>query len=221
MAQSREIDKKERTGLERARKLFREKSVVRSQDFDAQGIGREYLRLLVEGGEIMRLSRGFYMAADAPLSTHHALALCARRVPEGVVCLLSALLFHELGTALPWQVWLAVGVKAHKPRLDSPPLRLVRFSTLALHEGVVTHTIEDVPVKITSPARTVVDCFRYRHKVGLDVALEALRASLLPRRDEAGHTLPPLCTRAEIGQFAKTLRAMNVMRPYLEAYSAF
>ena len=217
MTKSREKDKNPTAQIYG---LLERQGVVRSRDLAALGIGREYLRLLTARGELLRLNRGLYVAADAPLSAHYALALCARRVPKGVVCLLSALAFHAIGTALPWQVWLAVGIKAHRPQLDYPQLRVVRFSELALREGVETHTIDGVTVRLTSPARTVVDCFRYRNKIGLDVALEALRESLRFRRDAQGQTLPPLCTRAEIGELAHKLRAANVMRPYLEAYSA-
>lgn len=138
-----------------------------------------------------------------------------RRQPHGVVCLLSALSFHEIGTQLPWQVWLALGGKSHRARLDYPPLRVVRLSPLALREGVETHDIEGVPVKITSPARTVVDCFRYRNKIGIDVALEGLR----PRVGPGGRRLAPLCTRTEIERIAHQMRAAGVMRPYLEASS--
>ncbi len=219
MRQSVVIDKT--SGLERALQLVRERGVVRSREFDALGIGREYLRLLTARGDLMRLSRGVYVAADADITAHHALALAARRVPGGVVCLLSALSFHEIGTQLPWQVWLAVGVKSHLARLDYPPLRVVRFSDLALCEGVETHDIEGVPVKITSPARTVVDCFRYRNKIGIDVALEALREGLRPRVGPSGKRMAPLCTRTEIERIAHQMRAAGVMRPYLEAFSAF
>lgn len=208
-------------GLERALQVVREHGVVRSREFDALGIGREYLRLLTARGDLMRLSRGVYVAADAGITAHHALALAARRVPSGVVCLLSALSFHEIGTQLPWQVWMALGGKSHLPCLDYPPLRIVRFSPLALREGVKIHDIEGVPVKITSPARTVVDCFRYRNKIGIDVALEALREGLRPRVGPGGKKMVPLCTRTEIERLAHQMRAASVMRPYLEAFSAF
>ena len=133
-------------------------------------------------------------------------------------------------------MWLAVGIKAHKPRLDYPPLRVVRFSPLALELGVEVRDIEGVPVRLTNPARTVVDCFRYRHKIGLDVALEALREALRPRLEpdfefnadaqanvdaqvNVSDRPRALCSRDEIWNFARQLRAARVMRPYLEVYS--
>ena len=121
----------------------------------------------------------------------------------------------------PFEVWLAVGIKAHKPRLDYPPVRVVRFSTLALELGVEVREIEGVPVRLTNPARTVVDCFRYRHKIGLDVALEALREALRPqpRTKADADSGRALCSRDEIWNFARQLRAARVIQPYLEAYS--
>lgn len=201
--------------------------IVRARDFVAAGVGAEELRRLSASGELLRMGRGTYIAADAEVTAHHSLALAARRVPSGVICLLSALRFHQIGTQNPFEVWLAVGVKAHKPRLDYPPVRIVRFSTLALQLGGEVRDIEGVPVHLTNPARTVVDCFRYRHKIGLDVALEALREALRPRpapntelNASAESDRPSaLCSRDEIWNFARQLRAARVMRPYLEAYS--
>ena len=210
-----------------ALELSEQGSIVRARDFAAAGVGAEQLRRLSASGELLRMSRGIYIAADAPVTAHHSLALAARRVPNGVICLLSALRFHQIGTQNPFEVWLAVGIKAHKPRLDYPPVRVVRFSTLALELGVEVHDIEGVPVRLTNPARTVVDCFRYRNKIGLDVALEALREALRPRPEpnselniNAESARPrALCSRDEIWEFAQPLRAARVMRPYLEAYS--
>ena len=128
-------------------------------------------------------------------------------MPHGVICLLSALRFHEMTTQAPFEIWLAIDRKARLPRLEHPPLRIVRFPAPALAEGVETHEIEGVPVRITTPARTVVDCFVYRHKVGLDVALEALRDCWRRRR----------ATMDELHRAAQARRMANVMRPYLEA----
>ena len=128
-------------------------------------------------------------------------------MPHGVVCLLSALRFHGLTTQAPFEVWLAIDRKARLPRLEHPPLRIVRFPAPALTEGVEGHAVEGVPVRVTTPARTVVDCFVYRNKVGLDVALEALRDCWRQRR----------ATMDELWQAARACRMANVMRPYLEA----
>jgi predicted transcriptional regulator of viral defense system len=128
-------------------------------------------------------------------------------VPKGVVCLLSALRFHDLTTQSPFEVWLAIGEKARLPKLDNPPLRIVRFSQKTLIYGVQEHSIEGVAVRVYSPAKTVADCFRYRNKIGLDVALEALRECKRKRR----------ATTDDIWKAAKACRVANVMRPYLES----
>jgi len=166
-----------------------------------------WLTRLTREGLVRRVGRGLYEVADADWSAHHSLAEVAKRVPNGVVCLLSALQFHELTTQLPFEVWLAVDPKARVPRGLTVAIRLLRFSGVALSEGVEEHGIDGVAVHITSPARTVVDCFRYRNKVGLDVALEALRDCYRLR----------LATRDELWECAGRLRAANVMRPYLES----
>lgn len=161
---------------------------------------------MVGAGQLEQVARGLYAPAGFAATEHHGVASAAALVPSGVVCLLSALQLHGLGTQAPFEVWLAIGTKARKPTVADPPLRVVRFSDRALREGVETRTIEGVSVKVTSPARTVADCFKYRNKIGLDVALEALREYRRSRR-----SIDDL-TRA-----ARTVRVANVMRPYLEA----
>src|SRR5207302_4567454 len=138
---------------------------------------------------------------------HHSLAEVCKRVPHGVICLLSALRFHGLTTQSPFEVWLAIDRKARFPRVEHPTLRIVRFSSQALSEGVEEHDVEGVPVRVTTPARTVVDCFAYRNKVGLDVALEALRDCWRQKKASVD----------EITRAAENRRMLNVMRPYLEA----
>ncbi len=135
------------------------------------------------------------------------MALVAKRVPHGIVCLISALSIHEIGTQIPHQVWLAVARKARKPELGGLPVRIVRFSAGGLKQGIERRLIEGVPVAVTNPARTVVDCFRYRHKVGLDVALEAMAEALRMRK----------VTVASLDEMATACRARTVLRPYLEA----
>jgi len=158
-------------------------------------------------GQVQRVGRGLYVPLDSEITQHHGLAQVAKRVPHGVICLLSALLFHEIGTQLPSQVWIAIDVDARKPRVEYPPLRVVRFSGLALTEGVEAHRLEGVDVKVYGVAKTVADCFKYRNKIGLDVALEALREARRGRR----------ATIDEIWRYAKIDRVSNVMRPYLES----
>jgi len=184
--------------------------VLRVRDLTARGIHPEYLRRLCRQGLMVRTGRGLYMAADAEISAHHSLAEAAKLVPHGIICLLSALRFHDIGTQSPHEVWMALERSAARPRISYPPLRIVRFSGRALTEGVEEHRIEGVPVKVTSPARTVTDCFKYRNKIGLDVALEALQECRRNRR----------CGIDDLWRYAKVCRVANVMRPYLEAMSA-
>lgn len=186
------------------------KGVVRPRDVEAIGIPRKYLSRLVERGQVERVGRGLYVATDAEWGPHHTLAEVAARVPQGVVCLLSALRFHELTSELPREVWMAVDVKAWHPRIAPLPLKLVRFSGAALTAGVETHIVEGVPVRITSAAKTVVDCFKYRNKIGIDVAVEALRDC---RRKRA-------CTSDDLRRYAAICRMTNVMHPYLFSLAA-
>ena len=144
---------------------------------------------------------------DAPVAGNISLAEVCKRVPRGVLCLLTALRFHEIGTQNPADIWLAVRSKDRRPRLEYLRLRIVRFSERAMTEGVDEHRIGSVTVRITNPPRTVVDCFRYRNKIGLDVAVEALRECRRQRR----------ATPAELADYAKANHVPNVMRPYLEA----
>lgn len=187
--------------------LVRDRGVLRPRDLDRHGIPRTYLVRLHRQGILDRPSRGVYVLADAEPTEHHSLAEACKRVPHGVVCLLSALRFHGLTTQAPFEIWLAIDRKARLPKVEHPPLRVVRFSGSALAKGVKEHTVEGVSVRITNPARTVVDCFAYRNKVGLDVALEALRDCWKQRK----------ATMDELHHAAQTRRMVNVMRPYLES----
>src|SRR5271155_2962488 len=162
---------------------------------------------LVAAGQLERVGRGLYVPAKAKATEHHTLVEVAKRVPHGVVCLLSALRFHSLTTQSPHEVWLAIDVRARKPKTDWPPLQIVRFSGVAIRFGVEKHELEGVTVHVTSREKTVVDCFKYRNKIGLDIALEALRDYL--RRKKA--------TPSAILEAARVSRVENVLRPYLEA----
>jgi predicted transcriptional regulator of viral defense system len=192
--------------VDRVMNLFHDRAILRPRDLQAHGVAPAALSRLYRRGKLIRLGRGQYGLPDAGYTEHHSLAEACSRVPNGVVCLLSALQFHRLGTQSPFQVWMAVDRKARLPRVDGVPLRIVRFSGLARTEGVETHQIEGIAVHIYGPAKTVVDCFKYRHKIGLDVALEALRECRRQRR----------CTNDDLWRYATICRVANVMRPYLE-----
>jgi predicted transcriptional regulator of viral defense system len=194
-----------RTGSQR-RNIPRE-TVFRARDAVARGVSRTALSRLTEAGALERVGRGLYVAAGAKVTEHHTLAEAAKRVPSGIVCLLSALAFHGMTTQSPHEVWIAVDVKARKPKVDWPPLRIVRFSGKARSHGVEQRTIEGVPVAITSRAKTVADCFKYRNKIGVDVAVEALREYLRHR----GRSMDELVRAAEASRVAR------VMNPYIEA----
>jgi predicted transcriptional regulator of viral defense system len=187
--------------------LVRNQGLIRPRDLAPLGIPRVSLTRAVRRGELERIGRGLYGLPGRPVSTHGSLAEVARRVPKGVVCLLSALRFHGLTTQAPFEVWLAIENKAIAPKLDYPPLRIVRFSGAALTEGVEEHVVDGVMVRVTGVAKTVADCFKYRNKIGLDVALEALR--------EAWHG--KCMTSNNLWRYAKVCRVANVMRPYLDS----
>ena len=190
--------------------LARERGVLRARDLDERGLARIYLRRLTERGLLMSLGRGLYLPADADVSEHLSLIEVARRVPHGVVCLLSALRFHEFTTQQPRQVWLAVEQGTRAPKLDYPPLRVVRMSGDAWSGGVEEHTLTlgeaQVEVKVTSAAKTVADCWKFRNKIGLDIALEALSEGWRERK----------FSMDELSHYARINRVANVLRPYLE-----
>ncbi len=144
------------------------KGPVRARDLDRAGIPRAYLRRLCDRGLLVKVDRGLYEFSDAPVTEHHSVAEVAVRVPHGIVCLISALDFHELTTEIPHFVWLMIDRHARMPRISYPPIMVVRASGNALEHGVVTRSIEGVTVRITSDAKTVADCFRYRNREGLE-----------------------------------------------------
>lgn len=188
-------------------KMAKKTGVLRARDLETHGISRKYLSLLCNQGILKRVGRGLYIYAEAEISANIGLAQAAKWVPHGVVCLLSALQFHNIGTQSPFEVWLAIDRKAWRPQIDYPPIRIIRFSGKALTEGIKEHQIEGVLVKIYSPAKTVADCFKYRNKIGLDVAIEALRDCRVNKK----------CTNAQLWEYAKVCRVAKVMKPYLEA----
>ena len=181
--------------------------MLRARDFAAHGISPETLSRLVRDGVVVRPARGLYQLADGPSDARHALAEAATLVPKGVICLISALQFHGLTLQMPSTVWMAIERTAWRPRIDHPPIRFVRFTPAALSEGVERHRIEGIEVAITDPARTIVDCFRYRTKIGIDVALEGLREGLRQRK----------ATSDQLWRHATEARIWSTMKPYVEA----
>ncbi|MEB2284738.1 MAG: transcriptional regulator [Polyangiaceae bacterium UTPRO1] len=192
---------------ERALQLIERKGLTRPRDLETYGITRAQLSRLVDEGLVLRESRGVYVAAQHALTAEHALAQVAKRVPNAVFCLLTALRFHGLTTQSPAEVWIALPEKARRPRLDYPRLRVARFSGEALSEGVEEHRVEGVTIRVYSAAKTVADCFKYRNKIGVDVAVEALRD--FTRKHRGGAT--------DLARFARICRVTRVMQPYLDA----
>jgi len=187
--------------------VVRRLGIVRAAELEAHGIPRGQLYGLVRKGLVERQARGIYVASKHPITAEHTLAQVAKRVPGGVFCLLTALRFHELTTQAPAEVWIALAEKARKPKLDYPRLRVARFSGPALTEGIETHRLEGVEVRVYSAAKTVADCFKYRNKIGIDVAVEALRD--FSRRHRGGAT--------ELARYARICRVTRVMQSYLDA----
>ena len=200
----------ERFQVEEALRLAQKSEIFTAQEAAQHGIHSQVLTRLVREGSVERISRGQYRLPDRPLTEHHTLAVVARAVPEGVICLLSALSFHGVGTQLPHEVWLAIQRRARQPSLRYPPLRVVKFSGKAFAEGIEVHRVEGQSVRVYSVAKTLADLFKYRNKIGLDVALEALREAWRERR----------FTMDEMDRFARICRVERVMKPYLEALVA-
>jgi predicted transcriptional regulator of viral defense system len=192
---------------EKIKEMCGEMGIVRPRDVESAGIHREYLLRMCRNGELTRVGRGMYAQPDTLTSGDVTLAQAAKMAPDAVVCLLSALHFHNLTTQIPHQVWMAIGNKQWKPQIDYPPLKVVRFSGNAFTYGVEKHIIDRVPVKIYSPAKTVADCFKFRNKIGFDVAMEALRETWRNKK----------ASMDELWKAAEVCRVANVMRPYLES----
>ena len=195
------------TKMDAALELLRKHGTLRPRDLASRSIPPDYLDRLYRLGRVDRVARGLYAWPDAEVSEHHGLAEVARLVPRGVVCLLSALRFHGLTTQSPREVWLTLPSKAWAPKTEYPRLRIIRAMGPALTAMVEEHGVEGIAVKIYSPAKTVADCFKHRSKVGLDVALEALRDTFRGRK----------ATMDELWAAARVCRMENVMRPYLES----
>jgi predicted transcriptional regulator of viral defense system len=198
------------TQRQQAKKLLATRGIARLRELRAAGITAATVSRMERDGDIVRLARGLYQLTDAPLHAHHSLAEAAKRVPKGVVCLVSALAYHGLTDQLPRRVWLAIGNKDWAPKTDRPPIRIVRFTESLLTDGVETHTMEGVPVKVFGVVKTIADCFRHRRAVGLSVAIEGLQEALRQRK----------ATPSEIARHAERGGVAGVIRPYLEALTA-
>lgn len=198
------------TQRDRTVALLGKRGIMRLAELNAAGVHSASLARLIDEGLVVRSGRGLYELTDADVSLDHGLAQLAVRVPHGVVCLISALAFHGITLQNPRAVWMAIGLKDRKPRIAHRAVRFVHFGEAALSAGVQQVTVDGVKVRVFSPAKTIVDCFRYRNTVGLDVALEALRLGV-----RAGKARP-----SDIARFAKGLRIWSVVRPYLESIAA-
>ena len=192
---------------EHAIRLIEKLGLARPRELEAHGVSRAQIARLVSDGLVLRQARGIYVVTRHAPTEAHTLAQVAKRVPDGVFCLLTALRFHGLTTQSPAEVWIALAEKARRPRLDYPRLRVARFSGHALTEGVQEHRVEGVRVRVYSAAKTVADCFKYRNKVGVDVAVEALRDFSRKHRGGAN----------DLARFARICRVSRVMQPYLDA----
>ena len=187
--------------------LAKQHKILRARDLDPYGIPRTYLQRLMERGLLSRIGRGIYALPDERASEYQSLIEASLILPKGVICLLSALRFHHLTTQAPFEVWIATDTKAWRPQNAGVPLHIVRFSGSAMTEGVEAHLLDGQQVRIYNPAKTVADCFKYRHKIGTDVAVESLREYMRKR----------LATMDELWHYATICRVSNVMRSYLES----
>ncbi len=195
---------------ERLLRVMARRGVLTAADAARRGIHSQELSRAVGAGLIERTARGQYQLAGKPVTENHALVTATQAVPRGVICLLSALAFHRIGTQLPFEVWIAIERGSRTPSLRYPPLHVVRFSGRAFDQGIEIHRLDGKLARIYGIAKTVADLFKYRKKIGLDVALESLREVWRDRR----------VTVDEIDHFARICRVERVMRPYMEALVA-
>lgn len=187
--------------------IVKRRGMVRASDVEAAGVSRNYLYLLCKRGLLLKTARGLYTLPDAPVTEHSTLAEVAKRAPQAVVCLISALSFHGLTTQIPHEIWITIPRGAWRPDIEYPPLNLSYVSGEAYLFGINEYNINGVPVRIYNPAKTIADCFKFRNKVGLDVALEALRETWRSRKASVDQLM----------EAARVCKVSKVMRPYLEA----
>jgi predicted transcriptional regulator of viral defense system len=195
--------------MERLIRFVDQQTVIRTGDLERLAVPRNYLGRLVRAGKLDKVGRGLYSSADHPPSENRTLLEVCRKVPQAVVCLSSALRFHELTTENPFEVWIALKPGAWSPRIEYPPIRVVRVSGDALTFGVEEHRVEGTKIKVYSPAKTVADCFKFRSKIGTELAIQALRECFREKK----------ATMDELWEAAKVCRVSNVMRPYMESLS--
>ncbi|MFT3813442.1 MAG: type IV toxin-antitoxin system AbiEi family antitoxin domain-containing protein [Acidovorax sp.] len=194
------------THTQRVLDLAHQKGLLRTSDLDVIEAPRVVLTRLTAAGLLDKVGRGLYRLPSHTGSEHEGLAVVATKVPQAVFCLLTALQFHELTTQLPRQVWIAMPRGSHVPRLDYPPIKMVQMTDDVYAAGVEEHQRDGVTLRVYGAAKTVVDCFKHRNKIGLDVALEALKDARAKRK----------ATADDLWRYAKLCRVANVMRPYLE-----
>jgi len=195
------------THSQRVLDLASHKGLLRASDLDAIDAPRVVLTRLTAAGQLEKVGRGLYRLPDSHGSEHESLVAVATKVPQAVFCLLTALQFHELTTQLPRQVWIAMPRGSHAPRIDYPPIKMVQFTGNAYTAGIEEVECDGVKLRVYGVAKTVADCFKHRNKIGLDVALEALKDA----RNRSKTSVD------DIWRFAKVCRVANVMRPYLES----
>jgi predicted transcriptional regulator of viral defense system len=197
------------TATERVLQLAQKQSVIRGKDLDALGIPRNTLLRLVRTGKLERVSRGLYSSLETPATEHRTLLEVCKKVPQAVICLSSALRFHELTTENPFEVWIALKRSSWKPRTGYPPIRVAHFSGEAFEFGITKRSVEGGTIRVYSPAKTVADCFKFKSRVGTELAIQALREAFRQRK----------ATMDELWKAAKVCRVANVMRPYMESLS--
>ena len=199
---------KSKMNFSKERTLFRAHGgTLRMSETMRLGINRRKLYAMRDAGVLEMVSRGLYRLRDLPALGSPDLVAIAKRIPQGVVCLISALSYHEITTQVPHEVYVAIVKGAEAPRIDYPPVRVFRFSGAAFTEGIETHKVDGVPVRIYSPEKTIADCFKFRNKLGMDVVLEALKLW----RERRGRNVQALL------EHARHCRVERIMRPYLEA----
>ena len=187
--------------------LVKENGILRPRDLDPVGIPREYLKRLYFNGYLKKVGRGLYILDNKEIDEYQTIMEACKRVPNGVISLMTALQYHELTTQVPFEVWMAIERTVWLPKVDGTIIRFFRFSGPSFTEGIIKKKVNGVSMKIYNPAKTVADCFKYRNKIGIDVAIEALRDCIQSHK----------CTFDEIMNYAKICRVANVIKPYMEA----
>jgi predicted transcriptional regulator of viral defense system len=192
---------------EQVREIVKNLGMVKAMDIEASGISRNYLYTLNKEGLLQKKARGVYTLPDYPVTEHYDIIEITKRAPNAVICLISALSFHNITTQIPHEIWITVPRGSWRPNIDNPPLNLTYVSGEAYSYGIIEHEISGVGVKVYTPAKTVADCFKFRNKVGLDVAIEALKETWRSKK----------ATMDEMMDAAKICKVSKIMRPYLEA----